>query len=257
MNDDKEIGIVSIEKKGKQFIVSFTNDCELNITPDLMVEYRVSLDKRYTKEEFKILKKDVSLSKALDKSINHITYKLRTKHEMVEYLKLLKLNEEEINTILNKLKKLGFINDSLYVNSFKEECIHSYKGERYFKYQLKLKGIDEELINNTLYNEMELIDELIEKYQKEELRLVEYPKQKQREKLFVKLTSAGFSTSHINQILDNINYDESIDRKLEQDIEKIMKKTNDYNKRVTYLLSKGYNYSLIKEKLEERHENEI
>lgn len=245
-NNEKPIGVVSIKQKNKHYIVTFSNDEEFLMDLNIMLENRISLDKRYTEDEFEKLKKDVDINKFLEKAINHLSYKVRTKKEMIDYLKGLKLSTDDINLIMDKLIKYGYINDELYIELYRRECLNQLKGERFFKYSLKQKGIESD---NLSYNELEPIDNLVNKYQKIEISLRENPIIIQKRKIQQRLQTAGFSSKSIDIILSKIEFMEDLDNKLNKEIEKITKKTGDYNKQVTYLLSKGYKYSLIKEKL--------
>lgn len=249
-NNEKPIGILKIKPKGKKFIVTFDDD-ELELTEELMVNYRVSLDKRYTKEEFKALKKDAKISQKLDKAIGFINYKMRSEKEVEDYLKKEKLSDLEIKGIMEKLKSHHFIDDKIYVNALRNDFIHKLKGYYAFKYELSLKGISDELLNEALdsFDEGLMIAELIDKYQKEQMRINNIPIVKQKEKIKESISRRGFSISTVLKVIDGIDFSEDLDDLLNQEIEKICKKTDDYNKRITYLMSKGYSYNIIKERI--------
>ncbi len=249
-NNDKPIGILKIKPKGKKFFVTFDQD-ELELTEELMVTYRVSLDKRYTEAEFKQLKTEAKIGKSLDKAINYIFYKPRSEKEVYEYLKKEKLEEKDINKIITKLKKNKLINDELYVDALIQDFHLKLKGLHAFKYELILKGIDDSLINKALlnYHEEEMLEELIVKYQKEADRLNNLPVIKQKQKIRESLIRRGFENQTINEVLNQLLFTEDLEETFLKELSKIQQKTNDYNKQLTYLISKGFNYQLIKEYL--------
>ena len=249
-NNEKPIGVLKIKPKGKKFIVTFDEE-ELELTEELMVSYRVSLDKRYTEKEFKDLKKDVKISKSLDKTIYFISFKPRSEKEVYDYLKKEKHNDNDINKILSKLKSNSFIDDEEYVKTLMNDFYIKLKGTYALKYELQQKGISDKLIIDAInkFNEELMIDDLVNKYQKEELKLTNLPILKQQQKLKESLIRRGFSNNTISEVIKRIEFNEDLNDQLMKDIDKICAKTNDYNKRITYLLSKGYNYNLIKEHL--------
>ena len=247
---DLPIAIKSIKAKGKKYIVVTSLD-ELILSQDLMVEYRVSLDKRFDKKEYEKLLKASLLDDYFNKALNHLSYKMRTEKEIEEYLKSLKISEDDITKIINKLKKYKYLDDSKYVDSFIEDTYLKLKGLNYFKYELINRGIKEELINKALlkFQENEMFEELIDKYQKEANNLISLPINKQKEKLFSSLIRRGFTYQSVNSIMAKLTFSESIDDTFDQELAKIESKTNDKNKIITYLISKGFNYSYIKERI--------
>ena len=249
-NNDKPIGILKIKPKGKRFLVTFPND-ELEITEEIMVRYRISLAKRFTQDEFAELKKDLKIGKSLEKAIGYIAYKMRSKKEVSDYLKKLELSNLEIEAIIKRLEELNFINDETYLKALIEDYYLKLKGTYNLKYDLMLKGFSDEEINYaiSIFNEDVMLEELVNKYQHKEEALINHPVLKQKQLLKESMIRKGFQDSTINKVLDNLNYHEDLEDTFLKDVQKIKNKTNDYNKQVAYLMSKGYQYNLIKEHL--------
>ncbi len=250
-NDEKPIGVIKITKKRSLFVVSFDNDETIDLTLEQLVEYRISLDKRFTEKELEKIKKESKLNIWYQKAIVHISYKLRTEKEMYDYLSKSDLEDREKKDIIKKLKNINYLNDLEYAKHYKEDCLSKKRGKRYFSNHLVKLGVSKEIINKVLeeFDEEKILDDLIIEYQKIETTLIKYPIIIQKQKLQDKMARKGISYNTITKVIENLEFKEDLTMSFLKDLEKIQNKTNDYNKQVSYLLSKGYNYQLIKEHL--------
>ena len=250
MNNDKPISVLKIKPKGKRFMVTFSTS-ELEITEEIMVRYRISLDKRLTEQEFNELQKAVKIGKSLEKAIGFIAYKMRSEKEIYDYLKKDELEDSEIIDIIKRLKEYNFINDDIYLKALIEDYYLKLKGCNNLKYDLKLKGFSEKEIAKALelFDENVMIDELIAKYQHKEETLTHYAITKQKQLLKEAMLRKGFLDSTINQVIQSITFTEDLEDAFAKDVEKIITKTDNYQKQVAYLMSKGYQYNMIKERL--------
>ena len=70
---------------------------------------------------------------------------------------------------------------------------------------------------------------------------------RKKEKMVNKLLRDGFDASFIKKIMEEIEFSNEDKELLLRDYEKVLNKTEDKNKIIAKLLSKGYNYSDIKE----------
>ena len=253
-NDDKPIGVVRIKLKGAKYIVTFDNDLEIAFTADQMVAYRISLDKRFTDEEIEQIKKSAALDLWYNKAIGFISYKLRTVKEIKDYLKQKSdLSVEEQKSIIQRLLDNGFLNDYEYALHLMEDCKNKNRGVRYFTNQLARLGVASTIINRVVleFNEEEILESLINKYQKEALRLTKYPIIIQKQKLQEKMLRSGLSSSTIREVISKLSLAEDYTESFKEDLEKVKKKTTDQNKQINYLLQKGYPYEYIRKRINE------
>ncbi len=253
LNNEIIIKIKSVRLKGKKdkYEVTYYKDDTLEsvvLLEDQIVNYRIIKDKEYTFNEWENIINTYNLSKWFEKCLNYISFKKRTIWEIKEYLIKGNVEENYIEEIITRLKKMHFLDDEDYAKSFLDETIRKNKGLKYFNYELTKRGIDQTIINKIalLYPKELIIEELIAKIQKEEQKLTSYPILYQKQKLTDKLFREGFSSNTISSILNNIKFQENIKERLKKEIEDLKKKTTDKNKITQKLLAKGYTYQDIK-----------
>ena len=250
-NNEKPIGVLKIKLKGAKYVVTFDEDIEITFTADQMVTYRISLDKRFTAEEIETIKKSANFDLWYNKAISHISYKLRTVKETRDYLKQKSdLSTEDQNRIIQKLLDNGFLNDYEYALHLMEDCKNKNRGVRYFTNQLARLGVASTIINRVTleFNEEDILDSLINKYQKEADRLTKYPIIIQKQKLQEKMLRSGLSSSTIREVISKLSLAEDYTESFKEDLEKVKKKTTDKNKQINYLLQKGYPYEYIRKR---------
>ena len=87
--------------------------------------------------------------KAMQLALNYVSRSLHTTVQIEKYLKGKGFLPEIVTEVLNKLKEYGYVNDNGYAKAYINEKKGS-KGKRLIKYELKLKGVDEKIIDKEL-----------------------------------------------------------------------------------------------------------
>ena len=87
--------------------------------------------------------------KAMQLALNYVSRSLHTKVQIEKYQKGKGILPEIVTEVLNKLKEYGYVNDNGYAKAYINEKKGS-KGKRLIKYELKLKGVDEKIIDKEL-----------------------------------------------------------------------------------------------------------
>ena len=248
IKENKELDIIvkSIKKVRNKYSVTFVNkDLEEQVhqfSEDQMVEYRITIDKGYSFQELELIIKSSELTKWYSKSLNYLLIKPRTEKEIWRYLDKSELDFTSKETIVKKLIEYKYINDEHYVKLYIDDAISKCVGKKYVKHTLERLGISPELISNAIetYQEQDLTEKLIAKYQKIELTLISLPIAKQKLKLTQKMALKGISTTIIQEVLSNIEYTEDISKTFEKDYNRIKKQTIEKNKIIQKLLRLGY-----------------
>jgi len=83
-----------------------------------------------------------------NKALNYISKKICSKFELVKNLKDKGFSQNAIENAANKLIDYNYINDSEYVNSY--ISFNHNKGKLKIKYELKKKGVSDDLISGAL-----------------------------------------------------------------------------------------------------------
>ena len=190
-----------------------------------------------------------------DQVISKLKVKDYSKYEIKELIKD-KLNDDELNRLINDLERNNYINDYNYIKRIFNESESKLKGKLYIESKLKGKELDENIIKAFFehYNEEELANKLSNReYKKLENK---HPKNTIINKISYKLNYNGFSEYVINDVISSLEHIKSSDNTLliEKDYLKLVKKyQNKYKdkelerKVIESLLLKGYNYKSVKE----------
>ena len=257
----ENITILSIEKKqkSKKYKV-ITNKEDYTVSEDMIIKRHLFKDKIFSEKEFDKVIEDILEDEYFNKVINLLSISLKSEYEIINYIHTNEtknktyLKQNQINNIIKKLKQLNYLNDSKLCENVIDYYIRNNKGPLYIKQKLKEKKIDEKLINDKIscYDtslEEEIIVKLINKENNKNLPIKKY-----KQNLCNKLIRNGFTSSIIFKFVDKISFEDNSELLIEKDYIKVYNRVKDKNKSesekkqliINGLLSKGYEYSLIK-----------
>lgn len=148
--------------------------------------------------------------KALNYSLYVIAKYYKTKKELAKKLREKEYNSETIERVINKLEELGYINDEIYVESY----IRSKQGsnqtinKKTIYNKLLQKGIDRELVQNSLENaEIDEYDIAFKAAEKKLKSLKGTPREK-KAKLYSYLYGKGFEYETCTKVVNKIEITE-------------------------------------------------
>lgn len=150
---------------------------------------------------------DDEIQRAFNRALSFLSYQMRSEHEVHEKLKGLEFGEAVIQEALQKLKKLGFLNDESYSQALLEtKKKTAKKGPRAIQKDLEKKGIDKKLQQQVLHSfsideQLQIAKELAEKAIRNEHRKT--PSQ-MKQKIQELLLRKGYAFSIIEQVLDGV-----------------------------------------------------
>lgn len=226
------------------------------VTEEVLIKYKLYNNKELTSEEYTLLTSLVQYSKIYSKTLNFLSYKMRTESEVLEYLQKNNCREPYITEIINKLKKLNYINDQLYCEMYiKHEFDVNKKGPLFIKNSLLTKDIKEDIINKEIEyisddRIKENIHDLIKYYERtNNSKSIN----KLKETILRNLIAKGYSYQDILDEINNYPFSSNDNNSL---LEKEMIKTynklkNKYqdselkNQLIKKLLGKGFRYEDI------------
>lgn len=166
-----------------------------------IVKYHLKLNTEYSASQLNEIATTAQNKVATDMALNLVSKFLKTEKQIKDYLKEKSFTQTAIDYAINKLKEYNYINDIQYAKNYVQSRQNS-KGKRAIKFELKAKGIAEEIINRVL-DETENSQEVIEKLA---LKFVKNKKndEKIKEKLFRHLVSKGFEFDEIKSAIDKV-----------------------------------------------------
>ena len=222
------------------------DDKEIYLYEDIIIKENLLIKKDISEKELTRLLKENNFYELYYNALKYLKTKLRSKKEIEKYLKNINDDKNNINKVIEKLSKDGYLNDKTYAKAY----IHDYF---YLKNigPLKIKKDLLELkINETIIDEELLVikkEEQINKIKTYINKQLNLNKNKSvhalKEKLSNNLIIKGYEKEYIIEELENISFNEEDLFKKEYD--KLYKK---YSKKYT---GKDLEYK-IKQKLYEK-----
>jgi regulatory protein len=151
------------------------------------------------------LKKDDQIEEGYQRALKYISYKPRTKFEVVKKLKENEFDEDIISIVLEMLVEKGYVNDSQYAKNWVENrSVYKPRSKKLITWELKNKQLSEDIISEVtgeMMPEEELAMLAAEKYAR---RLSGYEKEVFFRRLTGYLIRRGFSYSIVNVTVQKI-----------------------------------------------------
>jgi regulatory protein len=123
-----------------------------------------------TEQELASFRDESDYGKWFDKTLNLLSYRMRSEWELRDYLKRKKAPEEFVEKILNKLSINGYVNDEQFAKRWVENRrLLKPTSRRKLSMELKQKRIPSDIIDKVLaddkdqVSERELLRQLVEK----------------------------------------------------------------------------------------------
>lgn len=138
-------------KHPERYSVFIDGKFEFGLVMTDILYFKLKENEEISKETYDFIVSNLVYIKAQDTAINYIGYKARTAHEVT-----LKLIEKEyadqiIERVLEFLKKYDYVNDKKYCDAYIRESIRlKPKGRFLLRMELKQRGVDESIIEETL-----------------------------------------------------------------------------------------------------------
>ena len=146
-------------------------------------------------------------SNAMACALKLLSYRSRSKKEIIEKLNRKGFSGSEIDTTIHFLEKAGFINDeTLAAELFRYSIERKSLGKKGIEAFLSRRGIDKELVNKTLsIHTSDIDEESAGRFAEKRLKsLKKYPEDIIKRRLWGMLQRRGFSIAVINRVLHSL-----------------------------------------------------
>ena len=192
------------KKKNNIYEVTLSNKDKINLYDDVILKYELLLKKEI---DDKLLSKVVEDNKYLESyyiALKFINIRLRTEKEIRKKLK--DYNKSIIDNTINRLKKEGYLNDTLYIKSYINDEINlKIVGQNKILFDLKKLGFKElDILNYLDTIDNNIFRDKIDKYIKKRISINHNLSALMlKNKIIQELITKGFYKEDINNILDN------------------------------------------------------
>ncbi|CDQ42087.1 recombination regulator RecX [Virgibacillus salexigens] len=265
----KKITRITTQKKRKDRYNIFLNDGAgeeygFSVDTSILIEYQLrkglELENATVNE---LIQKD-TMHKSYTLAIHYLSYRMRTKKEIHDYLVQKEVEPDHIPVIINKLTNEKLIDDRQFAEMFIRTRINtSSKGPMVIRRELSDKGVAMSIIDESLHQYSDqaqfekvqkLVDKKFQQKKKDSFR-------KQIQNLQASLQQKGFTQDVVQAVLREVNANQNQDEEWEAIIyqgEKLLRKHE--TKRTGYelknkvkegLFRKGFAMDLITRFIEE------
>jgi len=154
-----------LKSKKPYFEVEINNgENKIKTTLDVISLLNLNKGKQLSANGLKTIKKETNISLAKLLAIKTVSKKQVSEHELTQKLSNANINERELSKIKNRLKNLGYLNDTAYAKETYALLLEKGKGPEFIDNYLDQKGIDTETIKsakeNTILNDEQQIKQI-------------------------------------------------------------------------------------------------
>ncbi len=239
------------KSRNGMYIITFEDNSKVKIHEDLILKYNLLITKEITDKEKDLIYNENKIYEIYEIATSYINKKLRSKKEIINYLKRKEYSMDSIDSTIELLVSNGFINDDIYAKSLvHDRIVLSMDGPNKVRKELVDNSIpssliDEVMLEYTLELEEERINKLISKQIKSNNNKGTGLLKK---KISMYLINLGYNIETINRCLASIKIDDSnlYKKEYEKEYNKLSKKYS--GKELEYKLKqrmyqKGFSYS--------------
>ncbi len=168
--------------------------------------YHLKVGEEISKKTYDEIFENVVLAKAKMTAMSYLSYKDRSKKEVIRKLKEKGYTKEVTKQTLKFLISYGYINDLEFSKKFVKQRVMS-KGYGKFKVvrELREKGISDEIIEMVTENIGESEEEKALLLAQKKARSLDLNEYKDKQKLFAYLHRRGYSFEIIKRVLEKLN----------------------------------------------------
>lgn len=184
----------------KRYSIYIDDKFSFGLSEEDLIYFNIKQYQEITEQRYNYIMEYVIYTKAKDKAYRFLGYKSRTEKELKEKLMQELYPEEIIERIIELFKRYNYINDETYAKGHINNRI-KFKpmSKKMMRYELIKKGVDNEIIDNTLekctINEINMAVELLHK----KLKNKKYIDRKEKERAYNYLLRRGFDYNTVNK----------------------------------------------------------
>ncbi len=133
----------------------------LGVNAAIVLQMGLRLEQELLSDQLEQLRSEEAEQQAVDRALNYLSYRPRSREEVRRYLRRKETPPEIIEAALERLDRLDFVNDRTFAGFWIESREQfSPRGARALKNELRMKGV-----------ERDVVDELVDDEQDEERAL--------------------------------------------------------------------------------------
>jgi regulatory protein len=196
------------KKKEERFNIFLDGKFAFSLSSETLVKEDLHSDQEIPQVKVEELIVESEFALVFDKVLNFLSFRPRSEFEINEYLLRKNVGEETRKMVRQKLKALKLIDDEVFARWWIEQrSVFRPSGARLVKYELRRKGVAEEIISPLLAEARpKAVDALLAEklIQKKLGRWKDLPEKEVKQKLYAGLAQKGFSFEVIEEAVDKL-----------------------------------------------------
>lgn len=194
---------IKAQKSKKRVNINLDGVFGFGLDLENFMKLQLKVNQELTQKEINEIIKKGNLQKSFDKTLRFAMVRPRSVKEVNDYFKRKEIDESLHQTIIDKLVKLELLDDIKFAKWWVDQRqAFSPKSKRILSSELRIKGIKQEIINNTLddteIDEVKIAKELIEK---KKYKWQKYDEKIRKQKISQYLAGKGFGWNVVNDVL--------------------------------------------------------
>ena len=128
----------------------------MGVNAIVVLQMGLRLEQELSPELLDQLQSEEIEQRAVDRALNYISYRPRSREEVRRYLRRKETPPEIIETALARLDRLDFVNDRTFAGFWIESREHfSPRGARALKNELRMKGVERDVVDELVNDEQD------------------------------------------------------------------------------------------------------
>lgn len=252
--------IKSVKTYKSKVVVTFYNKNKLEIPPEIFTSHFLYKDKILNEEEIRQIEQETSSYNLYKYAKKLLLTRPYTEYKIREKLYLKEATKEEVDIVINQLRKAGLVNDNEFALEYVDYCYQKGYGKNKIKVKLQEKGVFNEIINQIKFDddyELERANKLLNGLEKKYDR---YPYKAKKDHIITALVNYGYDLDIAITVANKIKEAKSKDEE-EKALTDFKKLYSSYSRRYEgrelkdkiyqALRRKGYNTKTIYKVMEE------
>jgi regulatory protein len=138
------------QKKNKERVNIYLDGCFVFGLPAIVAAH-LKVGQFLSDAEIQTLREQDSIESSYDRALDYLSYRPRSRAEVVGYLQKRGMTEEQVEIIMERLQSAGFVDDAAFARYWVENREQFRpRGLRALRYELQGKGVSGEVIDEAL-----------------------------------------------------------------------------------------------------------
>lgn len=246
---------IQAQKRKGRYNVFLDGKYAFPVAEATLIEFRLMNDVELTDQQIKEIKDHENVNKAYGDAVNYLSYQLRTKKEIKEYLYKKEYHRDAVDEVIARLEDLHYLDDASYATSFINTQLRTTaNGPKIIEQKLHQKGVPENIVQDKIFeiNPDTLLENATDFAMKQARKQKRASFKQMLTKIRQSLYQKGFDNETIEAAIKSLDLEPDEDEelaKLRKLVEKVQHRYDTPAKLINYLMTKGYHFDEIKKVL--------